>query len=388
MNKVCVITATRAEYGLLHRVIQKIQQDVELHLQLIVTGSHLEERFGYTVQEIQADGFIPDALVPAFCGDSSAEIVDSMARGMRGIGDALIRLQPDIVILLGDRYELLAISSACLICKIPIAHISGGEVSEGAYDEYIRHAITKLSFLHFTSTEEYRQRVIQLGEHPDRVFNVGDLGVENINSLERLSKEELEDFFEMPISDKLFVVTFHPVTMENDSTQQVVQLLEALAERNEFQLIFTLPNADNDSGEIREQILNFVKNHSNRARAHPSLGARRYLSLMSYCLGVIGNSSSGIIEAPSFHIGIINIGHRQRGRIRAKSVIDCQPTKTDILRAIDVLVEQKNKNGFKDIRNPYESFNTSGKIVEKIKLFLYSEKDLKKVFFKNTQGNG
>jgi GDP/UDP-N,N'-diacetylbacillosamine 2-epimerase (hydrolysing) len=387
MNKVCVITATRAEYGLLHRVIQKIQQDEELTLQLIVTGTHLEERFGYTVQEIHSDGFIPDAIVPVFCGDSSAGIIDSMALCMRGVGDALARLHPDIVILLGDRYELLAISSACLIHKIPIAHISGGEISEGAYDEYVRHAITKLSFLHFTSTEEYRQRVIQLGEHPERVFNVGDLGIENIDKVERISKEDLESFLAMPISDQLFIVTFHPVTMESDSTQQVVQLLEALDERNQFQLIFTLPNADNDSGEIREQIVNFVKSHPKRARAYPSLGVRRYLSLMSYCLGVIGNSSSGIIEAPSFHVGTINIGQRQQGRIRAQSVIDCQPTKADVLRAIDDLVNKSGRDEFKETINPYESFNTSGKIVAKIKVFLQSKSDLKKIFYKTLEAN-
>lgn len=386
-NRVCVITATRAEYGVLHRVIRKIHQDGFLQLQLIVTGTHLEERFGYTVKEIQDDGFEPDFFVPMRCGDTSAEIIDSMGYCLHGMGKALQTLQPDTVILLGDRYELLPISSACLIHGIPIAHISGGEVSEGLYDEYIRHAVSKLAFLHFTSTEEYRQRVIQLGEHPDRVYNVGDLGVENIANLARIPKAELEDFLGMVIGENLLLITYHPVTMEKDSVQQTQQLLEALHDRPKFQLLFTLSNADNGSEEINKSILNFAKEHSDRASVRPSLGMHRYLSIMSYCCGVVGNSSSGIIEAPSFHIGTINVGSRQRGRIRAKSVIDCQPKKADILRAMDELVEKNTIGWFKDVVSPYKSDNTSGKIVEKIKIFLQSEKDLKKTFYKLAEGS-
>jgi UDP-hydrolysing UDP-N-acetyl-D-glucosamine 2-epimerase len=302
------------------------------------------------------------------------------------IGKALIELNPQIVVLLGDRYELLPIASACVVLKIPIAHISGGEISEGAYDEYIRHAVSKLSYIHFTSTESYRRRVIQLGEAPERVFNVGDLGIENIKNLHMLTKEQLKHELGISIGNKMLQVTFHPTTLDEDSVRQFKQLLLALDERGEFQIVFTRPNADGGSSEFDRMIDEFVAKNSERSYAFASLGYTKFLNLVSYCVAMVGNSSSGVIEVPSLKVGTINIGNRQKGRICSDSVIHCKPEKAEILAALDKVCSAEYIENLQQIKNPYGSNGSSAEIVKQIKLCLDNYAGMYKQFYDIGQG--
>lgn len=379
--RICVITATRAEYGLLSSVIKLIHDDPECELQLIATGTHLEETFGLTYKEIEADGINITQKIAIYQGNEDVQILQTMATALSQIGKALIELNPHIVILLGDRYELLPIASACIVLKMPIAHISGGEISEGAFDEYIRHAVSKLSYIHFTSTEAYRCRVIQLGELPNRVFNVGDLGIENIKKLKRLTKEHLEKELGIFIGEKMLQVTFHPVTLEDDSVHQFEQLLAALEERSEFQVVFTRPNADSGSIALNRMIDEFIKKNAKRSYAFASLGYTRFLSLASYCIAIVGNSSSGVVEVPSLKVGTINIGNRQKGRICAESVIHCKPEKDEIITALDKVCSFDYKDQLQQIKNPYESHNTSKEIIKQIKLCLDNYSGMHKKFY-------
>ena len=333
-RKVCVVTGSRAEYGILRNLMSAIKSDPDLTLQVIATNQHLSKLQGETYQEIERDGFTIDYKVYMAddeAPDNANTTAKAISRGVSGFADAFDTLQPDLLLILGDRYEMLAVASTALIYKIPIAHLHGGEITEGAFDDAIRHAITKMSHLHFTSTEAYRKRVIQLGEQPDRVFNVGALGVENVLKNDFMSKEEIERSLNFMISDKCFLCTYHPVTLSNMSSEtQVLNLLEALDDYQDYQIIFTYSNSDTNSQIIIKRIQEYVDKNQGRCMFIPSLGQRRYFSALKHMTAVIGNSSSGIIEVPSFGIPTLDIGDRQKGRIAADSVIHCGYSKEEI----------------------------------------------------------
>jgi len=354
MKKICVVTGTRAEYGLLRWVIEGIRQSSELDLQLIATGMHLSPEFGMTVEAIEEDGFKIDRKVEMLLSsDTAVGVTKSMGLGMIGFADALSELKPDLMLVLGDRYEIFAAAASAMIARIPIAHLHGGETTEGAFDEAIRHSITKISHLHFVAAEEYRRRVIQLGELPEHVFNVGGLGIDNILRLKLLTRDELEEALNFKLEKRNLLITFHPVTLEqNTSEQQMDELLAALAELKDTGLIFTMPNADTEGRILFHQVEAFCAKHS-QARAYTSLGQLRYLSCLQHVDGVVGNSSSGLTEVPSFNKGTINIGDRQRGRLRAASVIDCQPERKSISMAISQLFTSAFRTTLSKVENPY-----------------------------------
>ena len=383
MKKVCVITGTRAEYGLLKPLIHKIKKDKDLKLQLVVTGMHMSPEFGLTYREIEQDGFeITERNEMLLSSDTSNGITKSIGLGTIGFADIFTRIMPNIVVILGDRYESLAAAIAAMIHRIPIAHIHGGELTLGAVDDAIRHSITKMSTLHYDTTEENKKRVIQLGEEPERVFYVGALGVENIKTQKLMSKEELSQDIGFSLEMPYVLVTFHPATLENNtSCEQFENLLVALDRFRQYRIIFTKANADVDGRIINQKIDKFVKDNINRAVAFTSLGMTRYLSALRYCEMVIGNSSSGIIEAPSFKIPTVNIGNRQLGRIRAKSVIDCGSTTDDISAAI---VEAKRlliEKLLNDMKNPYEKNDTSESILSEIRKYLMQKERVEKRFY-------
>lgn len=368
-KKICVVTGTRAEYGLLYWTMKKIKEDDDLTLQIIATGSHLSPEFGYTYQQIEKDGFhIHKKIEILLSSDSEVGVCKSMGLALISFAEAYQELQPDLIVVLGDRFEIHAAVSAAMIHRIPVAHCHGGEITEGAIDESIRHSITKMSHLHFTSTEEYRKRVIQLGEQPNHVFNVGALGVENINKLKLLDREGFEQSIQKKLMPKNILVTYHPVTLEQQSAQQQTQqLLEALDELQNTLIIFTKANADTEGRVINQMIDQYVAQNAEKSIAFDSLGQLRYLSAMQFMDAVVGNSSSGIIEVPYFKIPTINIGNRQKGRIRAKSVIDCEPELSSIQNALQLAFDPQF---IKDIQlqdNPYGSGNSSDIILEEIK---------------------
>ncbi|WCG37230.1 UDP-N-acetylglucosamine 2-epimerase [Aerococcus urinaeequi] len=382
MKKICVVTGTRSEYGLLYPLIKRFYEDEEVELQLIVTGTHLSPEFGMTVKLIEFDGFpISERIEILLSSDTAVGISKSIGLGMISFGEAYERLQPDMIVLLGDRFEMLAASIAALISKIPISHIHGGELTEGAYDDSIRHSITKMSTLHFTSTEEYRKRVIQLGESPERVYNVGALGIENIRNMELLTKEELSEKLKFKIDDTLLLVTYHPVTLEKDSS--VLQFEELLKALEDFKgtIFFTRANADNGGRAINKMLDEFVNNHSNKVKAFSSMGQLQYLSAMKSADIVIGNSSSGIIEAPSFKVPTINIGNRQKGRIQSDSVINASCTQQDINQAIKLALSKSFKEKVNSANNPYEKDNVVNNISLIIKKALKNSLSIKKQFF-------
>ncbi len=364
MNKICIVTGTRAEYGLLRWVMEGIHQSSKLELQLIVTGMHLSPEFGMTIEAIEADGFKIDRRVEMLLSsDTSVGVTKSIGLGMIGFADALADLKPDIMLVLGDRYEIFAAAASAMIGRIPIAHLHGGETTEGAFDEAIRHSITKMSHLHFVAAEEYRNRVIQLGEQPQHVFNIGGLGIDNILRLKLLSRDELENELDFKFLNHNLLITFHPVTLENGtSAYQMKELLTALSELKDTGLIFTMPNADNDGRILFRQIEAFCAQHS-QARAYLSLGQLRYLSCIQYIDGVLGNSSSGLVEVPSFKKGTINIGDRQRGRLRAESVIDCEPEYKYIYMALKRLFSSEFQNMLSTVENPYGKGGASKAVV-------------------------
>lgn len=361
MKKICVLTATRAEYGLLKRVILKLKQEKRVDLRVVVTGAHLSPEFGLTYKEIEEDGInIDEKIEILLSSDSPAAISKSMGLAMIGFADYFERLRPDLLLVLGDRYETLAVCCAAMNQKIPIVHLYGGETTEGAIDEAMRHAMTKMSYLHFTSTEAYRKRVIQLGENPERVFNVGALGVENVLNEELLSKPVLEETLSWKLEKPYAVVTFHPVTLEEGTSEkQMTELLKATEQNPQYQYIFTKTNADCDGRIINKLLDEFVEKHEN-CRAYHSLGMKSYLSAVKYASFVMGNSSSGIIEVPSFGIPTINIGDRQKGRIQAGCVINCQPLSSEIDQCIKSIIKYRNAR----FKNPYEKINTSMIITE------------------------
>lgn len=370
MRKVCVVTGSRAEYGLLKGLMRLIDQDPDLLLQVIATNMHLSPEFGLTYREIEKDGFAIDKKVQMLLSSDTANATaKSVGLGTIGFADAYEDLKPDLIVVLGDRYEILSAVSTALFYKIPVAHLHGGEISEGAYDDCIRHAITKMSHLHFTSTDEYRKRVIQLGESPDRVFNVGAPGVENIKKIPLMSKEELQRSMDgFDLGDKSLLVTYHPVTLENATAEsQILNLLAALDEFPEYKLIFTFPNSDTDGRVIIEHIKEYVRKNPKRSVAFPSLGLVRYLSALQFVSATVGNSSSGIIEVPSFEIPTLNIGDRQKGRISAESVVSCNTDKNAILDGLRKILS--SDFSCKGVSNPYEGKNTAAEIVKVLKAY-------------------
>lgn len=366
MRKICVFTGTRADYGLLQPLMREISQTPDLELLVIASGSHLSPEFGNTSLEIEKDGFRIDAKVDIeLNSDTSKGIAKSAGLGLIKYSEILSRLQPDLMVLLGDRYEAFAMAAAATLCKIPIAHLHGGELSCGAIDEAFRHAITKMSHLHFTSTETYRKRVIQLGEAPERVFNVGALGVENITSLPLLDRDSLEKAINSHFGEAVLLVTFHPVTLEdNTAGKQFQELLLALEGFPQYKIIFTKANADMDGRVINKMIDTFVAQHPDRSCSFTSMGQLRYLSTVQQAAAVVGNSSSGIIEAPSLKVPTINIGDRQKGRIKAPSVIDCQPTKTAIAEALELAMSPSFQETTRKVCNPYEKTGTTAAILQ------------------------
>lgn len=368
MRKICILTGSRAEYGLLFWLIKDISLSQNCELQLVVTGTHLSPEFGMTVEEIVADGHTVDAKVEMLLSsDTAVGVSKSIGLGVIGFAEAFERLKPDLLLILGDRYEIFAAAQAAMISRIPICHIHGGEITEGAVDDAMRHAITKMAHLHFTSAENHKQRVIQLGEEPSRVFNFGAAALDGVHRLTLLAKSDLEKSLDFTLGSKCFVVTFHPVTLENSSSEaHFRQLLLSLDRLPEVNLIFTKANADMHGRVINNLIHEFVAEKPGMRRAFDSLGHLRYLSLLKFADGVIGNSSSGLIEAPSFGIGTINIGERQKGRLRAESVIDCAPLSDDISRAIDKLLSTRFQKDLESVSNPYGNEPPSKKIVEVI----------------------
>ena len=363
-----MVTGSRAEYGLLRWVIQGIRDDSELTLQIIATGMHLSPEFGLTYREIEQDGFQIDHKVEMLTSsDTAVGIAKSMGLGLIGFADALSQLAPDIIVVLGDRFEIFSAVTAALVARIPVAHLHGGEATEGSIDEALRHSITKMSHLHFVAAEAYRQRVIQLGEQPDRVFMVGGLGVDTINRMQLLDRKALEQSLDFALGDKSLLVTFHPVTLEEGTAaDQMTELLAALAELHNTQLVFTMPNADTDGRVLIRMIEEFVALHP-RARACTSLGSLRYFSCMKHVDGVVGNSSSGLLEAPCFQKGTINIGDRQRGRLQAASVINCKPTRQSITTALAQLYSADFQLGLGKVQNPYGVGGASDLIVATLK---------------------
>lgn len=373
MRKICVVTGTRAEYGLMSRLIRLINDSDKTQLQLIATNMHLSPRFGNTYQEIEADGIIIDKKVPIIddnAPDTAVETLHSMSRALSGFAEAYAELKPDLIVVLGDRYEILAAATAALIERIPVAHLHGGEITEGAYDDAIRHSITKMSHLHFTSTEEYRKRVIQLGEQPERVFNVGALGVENIKKLPLMSKEEIEKEIDFKIDGNTILVTYHPVTLGNRTAKEDIDdFIAALEERKDLRVIFTMPNSDTGGQFIVDAINGFVTRNADRAKAYKSLGVLRYLSVMKQVAAVVGNSSSGLLEVPSFGIPTLNIGDRQNGRIAAESVFNCAPDKESVLNGLDKVLSKEFRELAYVVRNPYEKANTAEEIFNVIRTY-------------------
>ena len=380
-RKICIVTGTRAEYGLLRWLMHSIKDDPSLELQIIATGMHLSPEFGLTYREIEKDGFVIDRKVEMLMSsDTPVGITKSMGLGMIGFADALDGLKPDLLVVLGDRFELLSAVSAALVARIPVAHIHGGETTEGAIDESIRHSITKMSHLHFTAAEEYKRRVIQLGENPQNVFLVGGLGVDVIKKLKLLEKPALEDFLKFQFGVKNLLVTFHPATLEKvPAENQMAELLSALSELKDTCIFFTMPNADAGGRKLLNMVNEFAKQHSN-ACAHFSLGQLAYFSCVQFVDGVVGNSSSGLLEIPSFKKGTVNIGDRQKGRLKAKSVIDCLPERQDILVAIKKLYSFEFRASLSALQNPYGEGGASEKILEVIKSRSFNNL-VKKVFF-------
>ena len=381
-RKICVVTGTRAEYGLLRWLMDGINKSTKLDLQIVATGMHLSPEFGLTYQEIENDGFKIDKKIEMLLSaDTPSSISKSTGLGLIGFADAFYELNPDIVIVLGDRYEVLAASLAAMFENIPVAHIHGGETTAGAFDEAIRHSITKMSWWHFVAADEYEKRVIQLGENPGRVFNVGGLGVDAIKKTNLLSKDELMIKTGIKFGKKNLLITYHPVTLENKTSQQDFKsLLDVLSEIKDIYLIFTMPNADSDGRIIKQMIENFINKHPKNSISFTSMGSLNYLSTLQYIDGVIGNSSSGLAEAPTFKIGTINIGDRQKGRLKAESIIDCEPTKKSIKLAIDKLYGHKFQKDIHSVQNPYGD----GDAIEKIMSILSNKpipEDMKKDFY-------
>nr|WP_272579375.1 UDP-N-acetylglucosamine 2-epimerase [Providencia sp. PROV265] len=370
MRKICVVTATRAEYGLLRCLLEDIQHDPQLELQLISTGTHLSPEFDYTHQQILDDGFTVNKKIEILLSsDSAVGVSKSMGLAQISFAEAFDELKPDIVVVLGDRYELIPIVSAANIAKIPVAHLSGGEITEGAIDELVRHAVTKLSQLHFTAMEEYTNRVIQMGEPPERVFTVGEIGLDNLLRMKFMSRKEFESAINCQLQERNILFTYHPETTQDieEIKEDFEKILKGLSQLKNTLIIITKANADVGGRLINKMIDEFVVENPNKAIAFTSLGQLRYLSALQYVDAVIGNSSSGIVEAPSFKLATINIGNRQRGRVRANSVIDISADTEQLLLAINTVYSPEFKSILNSTLNPYGQGNSSKHVIEILK---------------------
>jgi GDP/UDP-N,N'-diacetylbacillosamine 2-epimerase (hydrolysing) len=381
-QKICVVTGSRAEYGLLYWLMRSIEKDSKFKLQIIVTGMHLSPEFGLTYKEIEKDGFHIDKKVAMLLSaDTPSAISKSMGLAMIGFGDSLEELQPDLLLLLGDRYEIFAAAISAHHAVIPIAHVSGGETTIGACDESLRHSITKMSWLHFVAAEEYEKRVIQLGENPKRVFNVGGMGVGLIKKTTLLKKNQLMENTGIKFGKRNLLITYHSVTLEKRTSQPHFQsLLNVLSDLEDIYLIFTMSNSDSDGRIINQMIDKFVSIHRRRSISFVSMGYLKYLSTLQFVDGVVGNSSSGLTEATTFKIGTVNIGDRQRGRLQAESVINSEPTEKSIKQAIETLYSQSFQQALPSVINPYGQGNSTEKIMDVLRSNSIP-KEPKKIFF-------
>ena len=379
-RKICVVTGTRAEYGLLRRLLHILKNDPQVELQLVVTGSHLSPSHGMTINEIESDGFVPVAKLSVdLSDDSKLAIVKAMADVTSQIAETLSSLEPDVVVLLGDRYEILATAQAALILDIPVAHIHGGEITSGAFDDSIRHAVTKMSSLHFVAADDYARRVVQLGEQPSSVFNVGSLGVENALTNKSMNKSDLNEALNVELKSPILLVTYHPTTRSTMSVaEEIDQVLSALENFSYCTIVFTGVNADPGNSEVSSQIAKFVQRDTKLRSLHASLGQNKYLSLLNLCDVVIGNSSSGIIEAPAFGKPTVNIGNRQDGRLRAGSIIDVGVTKQEVQTAIETALSPTWRERCAKTVSSYKSSNTAQLIADTLK---NAELNLHKTFF-------
>lgn len=364
-RKICVVTGSRADYGLLRSVMQGIKNDPNLIIQVVVTGMHLSTHFGLTYKEIESDGFVIDEKVEVITDlDTPEEISQSIAKGIMGCAKAFNRLEPDLILLLGDRYEIFSAAIAAHVSLIPIAHIHGGELTTGSLDDAFRHSISKMSCIHFVSAEDYKKRLIQLGENPKSIYLVGGLGVDSIKKHKLLNKHELENELNIKFLDKSLLITFHPVTLDIKSSEfQFGELLKALSNCKDTTLIFTMPNADTGGRKLITMVEKFVSENKN-AKAFTSLGQLLYFSCILNMDGVVGNSSSGVIEVPSFKKATVNIGDRQLGRLQAESIINCKPLEKDILYAIEKLYSSSFQTLLDRVTNPYSGTGVSNKIIE------------------------
>jgi len=369
MRKIMVVTGTRAEYGLLSSLMKEVSSDSDLQLNIIATGMHLSPEFGFTYREIEKDGFKIDAKVEMLLSsDTHTGIAKSMGLGVIGFADALERLKPDILVVLGDRFEILAAAQVALIACIPIAHIHGGELSEGACDDSIRHAVTKMAQWHFVAAESYRKRVIQLGEAPARVFNFGAIGLDHLPQMKWLAREELEKLFDIQLGSPLFLVTYHPETLSHqDPLSSMNELFYALDEFPNATVIFTFPNADAGGRVLIKRINEWISLNKERAKSFISLGQQRYLSLMREADVVLGNSSSGLIETPALKKATVNIGDRQKGRLKASSVIDATVQRDEIIKAIKYALSEQFCKKLPDTKSLYGQGNVGFKIKEVLK---------------------
>lgn len=384
-RKVCIVTGTRADYGLLYWLLKEIKNDKDLELQLLATGTHLSPEFGLTYKNIEDDGFdISDKVEILLSSDTEIAVCKAVGLGCISFSESFKKLNPDLVLVLGDRFEIFAAATAATISKIPIVHLHGGETTQGAIDESIRHSITKMATYHFPAAEEYKKRIIQMGENPDRVFNFGMAGLDNIYKLNLLSKKELENNLEFKLDKKFAIATYHPVTLENNTAEeQIDNILEAI-DNFDLKVIFTKSNADTAGRIINQKISKFANNNPNKYLFIDNLGQLRYLSVLKYADLMIGNSSSGLTEAPSFKLPVVNIGDRQKGRVKAANVIDCACSKEDLNRAIKKALSKEFNERITDMVNPYDRYQegkTSHEIKEQLKKITLNNGVLKKEFY-------
>lgn len=382
-RRVCIVTGTRAEYGLLYWLMREVQKDPELDLQIVATGMHLSPEFGLTYQEIEEDGFEIDEKVEMLTSsDTPVGIAKSMGLGTIGMADALERLNPDVLVLLGDRYEMLSVAQAALVARIPIAHIHGGEATKGLIDDPIRHALTKLSHYHFVTAGPFRDRVIQMGEHPDRVFQVGAPGLDHLRRMDLMDREVFESSIDFTLGAQSCIVTYHPVTLSEASpAESFEELLMALDDVPDLRIVFTKSNADTEGRVINQMIDEYVQKHSERACAFTSLGQRRYLSALHHVDAVVGNSSSGIIEAPAVPVPTVNLGDRQGGRLRAPSIIDCEEERDSIRAALNRALSSAFREEIRDVSSPYGDGRASPRIKDTLTEVGLGEDVLKKGFY-------
>ncbi|MFH1846208.1 MAG: UDP-N-acetylglucosamine 2-epimerase [Candidatus Omnitrophota bacterium] len=381
-RKICVVTGSRAEYGHLYWLLRAVEEDPSLKLQTVITGTHLSPEFGSTIDEIKKDGFgISGKVKILSSADKEEEMTKSIGRGMKGFTDILKKLNPDIVVILGDRFEVFSAAIAAYVLRIPVAHIHGGELTEGALDEGFRHSITKMASIHFPAAKIYADRIIRMGESPQRVFAFGAPGLDNIRGLDLLTKKELEDSLGFKIEKPTAVVTYHPVTLEkNTASVQMEELLSAL-DSFDMRIIFTMPNADTGYKVITGKIKKYAAKNKKHVKVFTSLGQIRYLSLLKYADLMVGNSSSGIVEAPSFRLPVVNIGDRQKGRIKPDNVIDCGYSSSEIKKAVKKALSPLFIGSLAKMKNPYGTENVSVRIKDKLKKIKLGEGLIKKEFF-------